>query len=679
MSFNQLATETSPYLRQHRDQPVQWRAWNDEAFREAKAGDKPVLLSIGYAACHWCHVMARESFENTVIAELINELFIPIKVDREERPDLDAAYQRALVRLGGRGGWPLTLFLTPAGEPFAGGTYFPPVPRWGELSFPERLREAAGDYRNQRPQVAQRAANVARELALPEGTTDSTTVDERALDRFATLTARQIDPIHGGLSGTPKFPNSSVLELLWRGYLRTKNSAWKNAVVNSLTRMSQGGIYDHLGGGFARYSTDARWLVPHFEKMLYDNAQLIELLSWVWLDSRKELHARRVEETVQWVLREMARPGGGFSATLDAETNGDEGGFYLWTEGEIDHALGRDGNFFKQHYDVTSGGNWRGRNILNRLRSPGPLKPENENRLTAARSILAGLRSGRTPPRRDDKLLVDWNGLIIGALVVAAQTFGRPEWLEAARTAWSAVIAATLQPDGRLVHSLFQGKTHPGTLDDYAALCRAGLRLHEATRDDRYLAQVLKWVEVVETHFKDSDGPGYFLSDDEVRNPLGRLKTATDDATPPGNAVFVEVFARLYLITGNDRYRARAEEIVTGFSGLLAAGYLSATALLNSAEFLLRPVQITVIGDLSTPATGEMLTVVREFPSNRQLVSVVAPGASFPTGHPLFGKIQVGGRTTVYVCEGTTCSLPITEPEILRNKLAGTDVPISPA
>ena len=670
MSANHLANETSPYLRQHQDQPVHWRAWNDEALREAQVGDKPILLSIGYAACHWCHVMARESFEDEAIAGLINQRFVPIKVDREERPDLDASYQRALARLGGRGGWPLTLFLTPAGEPYGGGTYFPPVARWGERGFPELLREAADEYRSNRSDVVRRAGRLARDLAVADDLAETGPVDARALDRYAALTFRHIDPIHGGLSGTPKFPHCSILELLWRGYLRTKNSTWKNAVVNTLSRMSQGGIYDHLGGGFSRYSTDARWLVPHFEKMLYDNAQLIDLLTWVWLDTRKELFARRVEETVQWALREMVTADGGFAATLDAEVDRDEGGFYLWSAVEIERVLGHEAILFRQHYDVSAAGNWQGRNILNRLRSPGALRPDIEARLTAARAVLLQARGTRTRPRRDEKRLSDWNGLMIGALVNAASVFHRPDWLNAARAAWYALTTTMRQADGRLAHSHFEGKIHPGTLDDYAALCRAGVRLYEATRYAGYLDEVIRWIDVLEAHFKDRSGPGFFLTEDTVRNPLGRLKTATDDATPPGNAVLVEVLVRLHLVTGVDRYRERAAEILAGFAGLLPDGYLSATALLNGADLALRPIQIVVVGDAHDRETVELLAVAGEFPSLRQSVQVIAPGSSLPIGHPASGKAQLGRRSTVYVCEGSTCSLPLVEPAALRALLA---------
>src|SRR5437763_11353817 len=368
---NRLGQETSPYLLQHKDNPVHWQPWGPEALQAAEADDKPILLSIGYAACHWCHVMAHESFENPEIAAVMNRDFINIKVDREERPDLDAIYQHALALMGEQGGWPLTMFLTPEGEPFGGGTYFPPEPRWGRPGFPQVLQSLAAAYRDKNDAISTNVAalrEALQRLGRPEPG-EGVAVTPALLDRVAERLLREVDPIHGGIGTAPKFPQCGIFELLWRAWKRTGTTAYRDAVLRTLTTICQGGIYDHLGGGFARYATDARWLVPHFEKMLYDNAELIDLLTLVWQETRDPLYAHRVAETMGWLQREMTGPEGGFYSSLDADSGHEEGKFYVWSEAEIDAVLGDRAALFKQFYDVTSPGNWEGHTILNRLHS----------------------------------------------------------------------------------------------------------------------------------------------------------------------------------------------------------------------------------------------------------------------------------------------------------------------
>ena len=483
--MNRLAEETSPYLLQHADNPVHWNPWGPDALARAKAENKPILLSIGYAACHWCHVMAHESFENDAIAALMNQHFVNVKVDREERPDIDTIYMQALHLMGEQGGWPLTMFLTPDGEPFWGGTYFPPTGRWGRPGFTDVLEGLAKVWR-ETPEKAGEAASTLRESIAGLGRAEAgahipVSVNDEAAHRLA----GQFDMKEGGLGTAPKFPNPSVLELLWRAYLRNGDRAARDATLLTLDKMSQGGIYDHLGGGYARYSTDARWLAPHFEKMLYDNAQLLDLLVAAWKETANPLYEARIRETIAWTLREMIADGGGFAATLDADSEGVEGKFYVWTEAGIDAALGADAALFKTAYDVGPGGNWEGKTILNRNHGAGPFDADHEARLARCREVLLQLRAARVRPGWDDKVLADWNGLMIGAMANASAVFGEPAWLEAAETAFRFVCTA-MQEGGRLHHSHRDGRTrHAATLDDYAAMARAALALHEVTGDQR--------------------------------------------------------------------------------------------------------------------------------------------------------------------------------------------------
>jgi uncharacterized protein YyaL (SSP411 family) len=648
---------------------VHWRAWNPSSLEEAQRLDKPILLSIGYAACHWCHVMARESFADSSIAAVINDRFLPIKVDREERPDLDAIYQESLSLLGQRGGWPLTVFLTPKGEPFGGGTYFPPVARWNLPAFPDVLNQVAGEYRRDPETIIRRVQDLIVRLKNSSPAGDNNPLPQSTLDRLATQILPQMDPLHGGLRNPPKFPNCSILENLWRGYLRSGHKPLRDIVLRSLTRMAQGGLYDHLGGGFSRYCTDTRWLVPHFEKMLYDNAQLIELLLSAWQETGSELYRQRVTETIAWLQREMTVSGSAFASTLSAESEHVEGKFYLWSKAEIDALLGGDAEIFQRFYNVTATGNWEGGNILNRLMHLELGDPGTEIKLTRSREILLNAREQRVRPERDDKILADWNGLTLAALARAAQVFDRADWLKMAEDAWQSILTQLKQPEDRLAHSWRLGQTHPGTLDDYAQMARAGLRLHEATGKEAYLDQVTRWIEVVETHFSDPEGPGYYMTDANVPSPIGRIKLIFDNAPPPGNAVLAEVLGQLHLLTGKSIYLDRATALLAAFSGDLDREFLSKTALLNSADFFLHPLQIALIGDRQNPVAQELLRILRTSPLPNRILQIAASDHAFPESHPLHGKISLQGKPTVYICEGQTCSLPITDPESLKAHL----------
>ncbi len=670
---NALSHETSPYLLQHKDNPVHWRPWGPEAFAAAKAENKPILLSIGYAACHWCHVMAHESFENPAIARLMNELFISIKVDREERPDIDTIYQHALALLGEQGGWPLTMFLTPEREPFWGGTYFPPEPRWGRPGFPQVLEALARAYREDRDAVAKNTAALTQALGRLATPTAGDGISIELTDRVAERLTREIDWTHGGIGDAPKFPQASLLSVLWRGYRRTVIEAMRNAVTLTLDHICQGGIYDHVGGGFARYAVDRVWLVPHFEKMLYDNAQLVELLTHAWQATGKRLYAERVAETVAWLAREMRQEGGGFASSLDADSEHEEGKFYIWSEAEIDAVLGGRAGRFKEIYGVARAGNWEGHTILNRLERPEWLGDAVEAELAEDRARLLAARAARVRPGLDDKVLADWNGLMIGALAYAAPVFGKPRWLALAEDAFAFVEREMVARDGRLRHSWRAGRAaHPATLDDYANLARAALLLHEATGKPDYLARARGWVDVVDRHYADAGG-GYFVAAEDTEGLLTRPKLVQDAATPSGNGTMAEVLARLYYLTGEDAYRARAEATVKAFAGDVPKNFFPFGSLLNGNEMLLQAVQIVIRGRRGESGTDALLAAVQSVSLPMRVLVVIEPGAALPGSHPAAGKDQIEGRATAYVCRGPVCSLPIVEAQALQKELASFD------
>jgi uncharacterized protein YyaL (SSP411 family) len=672
--MNRLSAETSPYLLQHANNPVHWWAWGEEALAEARRSNRPILLSVGYAACHWCHVMAHESFESPDVAAVMNELFVNIKVDREERPDVDAIYMQALQVLGEPGGWPLTMFCTPSGEPFWGGTYFPYPARYGRPSFVDVLRGVAQAWRD-KPQdietnragllqaLRQKAANKAVEI---KG--DGPLIPLGLLDQIANRIAQECDPVWGGLGQAPKFPSPYLFESLWRGWLRDRaNQRLFEAVTVTLDRMCQGGIYDHLGGGFARYATDAEWLIPHFEKMLYDNAQLIDLLTLVWQETKSPLYATRIAETCDWDLREMVAEGGGFAATYDADSEGVEGKFYVWDEAEIDVLLGPDdATFFKRVYDVTPAGNWEHHTILHRNRSPALLSEPEERRLAGLRGKLKAKRDERVWPGWDDKVLADWNGLMIAALANAAATFERDDWLAAAVRAWRFVMDTMRDANGRLFHSHRAGKRlHRGTLDDYANMARAGLALFETTGETRYLHETQSLVAVLDRHFADGEAGGYFITADDAADLIVRDKHCHDNAVPSGNATLVGVFARLWVLTGEQAWRDKAERHVAAFAGELEGNFFPLMTLLNNYELLQSATELVIVGDPAQSATKALRRAVYEKSLPNKIVRRLAPDVSLPPSHPAAGKGLAGGKPALYVCRNMTCQPPVTDPAVL--------------
>ena len=671
MDRNHLGEETSPYLLQHKDNPVHWQAWSEVMLAAAKAADKPILLSIGYAACHWCHVMAHESFENTEIAERMNALFVNVKVDREERPDLDQIYQHALALMGEQGGWPLTMFLTPGGEPFWGGTYFPPEQRWGRPGFPQVIEAMSDAYARDRDKVAKNVAvlrEALQKLGRPER---GGLITPKQLDPIAERLLREVDQINGGIGTAPKFPQTGILELLWRAWKRTGQVPYRDAVVKALDAMCQGGIYDHLGGGFSRYSTDPRWLVPHFEKMLYDNAELVDLLTLVWQETRSPLYLQRIEETLDWVRRELLTPEGGFASSLDADSEHEEGKFYVWSEAEVDAALGDRAALFKRYYDVDAKGNWEGHTILNRLNTPALADAETERELGECRALLLRARDGRVRPGLDDKVLADWNGLMIAAMANAGLVFERPVWIASARAAFEMIRSHMSEPDERLVHSWRGGRArHPASVDDYANLCRAALALYEATDTGEFLIQTRDWVTILDRYHWDSTGGGYFFAANDTEGLVARPKTAADSAVPAGNGTLVGVLSRLAMLTGDELYLRRAETILETFSGELGRNFFPLATLLNNVELLTKPLQIVLVGESGAAPFDALRHAVYDVSLPNRVVLSVPSGGSLPSNHPASGKDLVGGKPAAYVCEGPVCSLPITDPQTLLETLA---------
>lgn len=676
---NRLCTETSPYLRQHQDNPVAWQAWSEATLRLARERGQPVLLSVGYAACHWCHVMARECFEDPAIAAVMNRLFVNIKVDREERPDIDQVYQAALAMMGQPGGWPLTLFLTPDGEPFWGGTYFSPEARYGRPGFPDILHNVAEVFHRQPDTIRHNATVLRQSLARLASSRAAEAVTPAMLDSAAVQLLPAVDPVRGGLAEAPKFPQCSLFELFWRSWLRHGTPEHANAVLTTLTHMCQGGIYDHLGGGFARYATDAHWLVPHFEKMLYDNAQLVDLLTLVWQETRIPLFAARVRETVDWILREMVVEGGGFAGTLDADSGHEEGRFYVWTAADITTVLGDDANarLFQHVYGVLPGGNWDGVTILNRLHARDMLSADDEARLADARAALWRVREQRERPGRDDKVLADWNGLAIAALARAAQVFDKPAWLHAAERAFTFVVrhlrltADTARPDeSPLSHSWCAGRAaHPATLDDYAALARAALVLQDSTGLTHYGAYAANFVTILDHDYWDAREGGYFFTAHTTVTPLVRHKHAADNATPSGNGLMLGVLARLYALTGLPAYQQRAEALVRAFSGEIHHSLFPLATWLNGVDDLLSLVSVAVIGPPVDSGTLALRQAVWSSPLPNRILLTGEAGHIWPESHPLHGKTMVDGLPTAYICQNNRCSPPVTDPAQLAAHL----------
>jgi uncharacterized protein YyaL (SSP411 family) len=663
---NRLGRETSPYLLQHKHNPVDWWPWGPEALAEAKQTKKPILLSVGYAACHWCHVMAHESFEDDATARVMNELFVNIKVDREERPDIDQIYMSALHLLGEQGGWPLTMFLTPDGEPIWGGTYFPSSPRYGRPAFVDVLREIARLFREEPEKIEQNRAALMERLASAARKPGTVTIGAAELNNAAQQLGGIIDPVNGGTRGAPKFPQAALFELLWRAGLRTGQARYFGAVDITLHHICEGGIYDHLGGGFSRYSVDERWLVPHFEKMLYDNAQLLELLAIAYVRLGKPLYRRRAQETVSWLKREMTTGEGAFSASLDADSEGEEGKFYVWSYHEVMRELGvEDGEFFVRHYDVTPAGNFEGHNILNRLQ-PVP-RSDDDARLTALRAKLLRVRDTRVRPGLDDKVLADWNGLMIAALANAGLMFDEPSWLDIAARAFSFIARAMTRGD-RLGHSWRQGQLKfPGLASDFAAMIRAALALYEATGKKPYLDQALAWQRALDRDYADAATGTYYLTAADAEGLVIRPASTADEATPNHNAVAAQNLIRLAVLAGDDGWREQADRLIAAIAPQAVENLYMHMALLNAVDLRLRAAEIVVTGEGNRAQT--LLAAARARPPLDRIVLHAGSVQALPPQHPARAKVAAAGEAAAFVCIGETCSLPVTDPAGLNSAI----------
>jgi len=668
---NRLIGETSPYLLQHAHNPVDWYPWGPEALERAVREDKPILISIGYSACHWCHVMERESFEDERIAALMNEHFVCIKVDREERPDLDHIYMAAVQMLTGHGGWPLTMFLTPSGEPFFGGTYFPPVDRHGMPAFPRVLAGVAQAYREKRDQVResveQLRGGLARNEQPPPATPDLP--PDLAVGAARALT-RHYDADHGGIGGAPKFPNTMVFSLFLRAYHVTGEASFKTMAVDTVHRMAAGGIYDQLGGGFHRYSVDARWLVPHFEKMLYDNALLVRLALEAYQATGGDAECRRVvEETLAYVSREMTHPEGGFYAAQDADSEGVEGKFFVWTRDEVLSLLGADaGEVFCRFYDVTPEGNFEGKSILHRtidLAQLATLTQRSREDVAAiiadGREKLLRRRAERVPPARDDKILTSWNALMIGAFAEAAKVLGRDDYRAAAERGL-AFVQQRLMRDGRLLRTFKDGEAKLNAyLDDYAFMLNAALDVYEATFDLAHVATARALADVLIERYEDRAQGGFFFTSADHEQLVHRPKPSFDGSIPSGNAAAALGLLRLYHYVGDTRFLEAAERTLRCFSGAMQQQPFGFAHMLAAADLYQRkPREIVVVGRADDPARRALLTRLHQELLPDKTIVAVEPDARerLPVAE---GKAQVDGRTTVYVCHAYTCSVPVTD------------------
>jgi uncharacterized protein YyaL (SSP411 family) len=667
---NLLRRETSPYLLQHASNPVHWRPWGKAALDEAKENNKPIMVSIGYAACHWCHVMAHESFEDPETAALMNSLFVNIKIDREERPDIDHIYMSALHALGEQGGWPLTMFTTQDGTPFWGGTYFPPEPRWGRPSFRQVLQGVANAFHSGAEAVTQNTKALTLHLERQAAASVGDAPGPVHLDAVAQAYLRMTDPQHGGLRGAPKFPNPPIYRFLWQNAFRTGDEAARDALHLMLERMSEGGIYDHLGGGYARYSTDEIWLVPHFEKMLYDNAQLLELLALAHAHRPDKLYAQRATETVGWMMRHMSAQQidgkAAFAASEDADSEGEEGRFYVWIEAEVDALLGPDSAAFKQAYDVTPDGNWERHTILRRITPAG--SPDQEAALARSRDTLFQAREKRVRPGWDDKVLADWNGLAIAALVRASVVFDKPVWLDRARQAFDFILGNMTARNGGVEHAWRLGRvTAPGLIEDQAAVARAALAVHEATGEIEYLTIAQGLVNAAQSAFADGHGGFYSTAIDASDVPLARPRTAADNATPAGNGLMAEVLAKLYHLTGDPSWRVQATGVLKAFAGQpdQLAGMPS---LLAAADLLEEGAGVAIVGQGQSVA--QLLQAALGAPDPAVVVVRVTGTDALASDHPAYGKTAGAHDAVAYVCRRNVCGLPVTDGSALSKALS---------
>ena len=676
---NRLAKETSPYLLQHKDNPVDWYPWGDEAFERARNEDRPVFLSIGYSACHWCHVMERESFENDEIAALMNERFVNIKVDREERPDVDSIYMSAVQAMTGSGGWPMSIFMTPDGKPYFTGTYFPPDDRGGMTAFPRVLAAAADAYRDRKEEVLATTSKIVEQLegqTVAHSSTEPLTRETKA-QAFSALRS-MFDSEHGGFGGAPKFPQAMALDFLLRYWHETKDQQALSMVEVTLTKMALGGIYDQVGGGFARYATDDIWLVPHFEKMLYDNALLVPVYTHAWQVTGKALYRRVVEETLRYAEREMLQPSGGFSSAQDADSEGVEGKFFVWEASDVDGLLGEElGRIARAYYGLTDHGNFEGRNILSIpepeeevLADLGISADELAASVATIREKLFAEREKRIKPGLDDKILTAWNALMLKAFAEAGAAFDEPAYVDIARRN-AEFLLESLVRDGRLLRTWKAGSAKlNGYLEDYGYLIDALLSLYEATFEQRWLADAESLAKSMIDLFYEADEGVFYDTGSDHERLLFRPREVSDNATPSGGSSAAMALFRLAVFTGDADYQRAALSSLRSVHDMLTRAPTGFANWLSALDFYLStPKEIVIMGPPDNPATQALLRVARgRYLPNRALAGAASPvaGAASPL---LEGRELVDDKPTAYVCESYACQLPVSTPEELVAQL----------
>ena len=672
---NHLATETSPYLLQHAHNPVDWWPWGDGALSRARAEQRPILLSIGYAACHWCHVMERESFENEETAALMNANFVCIKVDREERPDIDAIYMQATQAMTGHGGWPMTVFLTPEGEPFYAGTYFPPEDRQGMPSFQRVLGGVADAWANKQASVTKTTASMRDLYAQSSERTRATgALDEALLSRAMSSLVQRYEPRFGGFDGAPKFPPTMTLDFLLRQWARTGEAQALEMATHTFRSMARGGIYDQVGGGFSRYSVDAYWLVPHFEKMLYDNALLVRLGANLWQATR-ELEFRRVtEETIGWLAREMTSPDGGFYSSLDADSEGHEGRYYVWDANELDTLLGEDADLVRAYWGVTADGNFEGRNILFVPRDPADVAaeqrvtpPELRTAIDRATRILYDARERRVRPARDEKILAGWNGLMLRGLAEAARAFGDAE-LRAMAVRNGEFLFRTLVRGDRVLRSYKDGVAKiPGFLEDYAAVALGAHALYQLTFDRIWLDRARALADAIMLRFWDAGTQAFFDTAIDAEVLVTRPRDVTDNAIPSGSSLATELFLLLGDLLAESEYTQRARYLLETLAEPMARYPSAFGHALGAADMAVRgAVEVAIAGD---PGDGAFGSLAREV-ANRYVPSLVLAGGEGRAADGIALLTNRGGVEPIaYVCRSYACELPAEDPALLGRQL----------